>query len=214
MLVLAILVGSAILCAFIASSKNKNVFLWAVLGFLFPLISLLILAFSSDGSADVKAELNSPAAGLIDNKTYDREKWRALMQYDDDIKHAADTLSPLGEKYVEKLAAAYLALNDKSYLPSIVEKIEASSREDKISEGILAEAGEFHKHVRDYFVTPHGNLIVLRDGRTLAQVNGEVLAYNDPTHFRQMTGARDEVWDEVTDGRKKAEFVPIFRKFV
>ena len=43
--------------------------------------------------------------------TYDQAKWNALTQYDPDIARLVKVLSPYGQKYVDELAAAYLALN-------------------------------------------------------------------------------------------------------
>jgi hypothetical protein len=56
-------------------------------------------------------------------KSFDREKWNALIKYDQDIAMLAAKLRPLGDKWVEELARAYLVLNDKQYLPGIVKKI-------------------------------------------------------------------------------------------
>src|SRR6266516_2864342 len=50
------------------------------------------------------------AAGL---HSYDKQKWRALLSSDADILRLATALEPYGQKYVDELAAAYLALNDK-----------------------------------------------------------------------------------------------------
>jgi hypothetical protein len=61
---------------------------------------------------------------------YDRAKWNALVQYDADIERVAKALTPYGEKYVDQFAAAYLALNDKDYLPKIIEKILESAKQD------------------------------------------------------------------------------------
>jgi hypothetical protein len=62
---------------------------------------------------------------------YDRRKWNALVEYDEDIGRVANALGPYGEKYVDQFAAAYLALNDKQYLPVIVKKIIATAQEER-----------------------------------------------------------------------------------
>ena len=215
MLVLVILIVSAIICGAIASSKNKSVLLWVILGFLFPLISILILAMSSDTGPAADSRLTpQPATASIQDQSYDRTKWQALTQYDDDIKRAVEALSPLGQKYVDRLAAAYLALNDKSYLPSIMEKIRATTQEDELREAHLAEVREFDKRVSRYYVTPLGKIVVLRNEKVLAQIDGAVLKYDDPTDFRLKTGKSDDIWDQVTDDTKKVEFLPIFREYV
>lgn len=62
---------------------------------------------------------------------YDRTKWQALVQYDPDISAAADTVRPFGQMWVDELGASYMALNDKSYLSGIVEKITARAKAEK-----------------------------------------------------------------------------------
>jgi len=62
--------------------------------------------------------------------SYDRQKWRALVSSDADISRLAKALQPYGQKYVDEFAAAYLALNDKDYLPMILRQIIASARRD------------------------------------------------------------------------------------
>lgn len=61
---------------------------------------------------------------------YDKNKWNTLVKYDDDIARIVKTLSPFGQKYVDELATAYLALNDKAYLPMIIQKILATAKAD------------------------------------------------------------------------------------
>jgi len=62
--------------------------------------------------------------------TYDQAKWNALVQYDPDIAKIVKALAPYDRKYTEELAAAYLAINDKAYLPMIIQKILASAKQD------------------------------------------------------------------------------------
>jgi hypothetical protein len=66
------------------------------------------------------------ASGVV----YDHAKWNALVQYDPDIARLAKVLTPYGQKYVDELATAYLALNDKAYLPMIIQKILATAKQD------------------------------------------------------------------------------------
>jgi hypothetical protein len=65
-----------------------------------------------------------------DSYAYDRDKWDALVDYDPDLARLEDILRPYGQKYIDQLASAYLALNDKDYLPMIMKKIVATARED------------------------------------------------------------------------------------
>jgi len=52
------------------------------------------------------------------------------LSSDADISRLAKALEPYGQKYLGEFAAAYLALNDKDYLPMILRKIIASARRD------------------------------------------------------------------------------------
>jgi hypothetical protein len=61
---------------------------------------------------------------------YDRERWRLLLRNDADISRLVTVLAPYGQKYVDELAAAYLALNDKDHLPMILRQIIARARRD------------------------------------------------------------------------------------
>src|SRR5258708_6637163 len=67
------------------------------------------------------------ATGLY---SYDKQRWRALLSSDADISRLTKVLAPYGQKYVDELAAAYLVLNDKDYLPMILRKIIASASRD------------------------------------------------------------------------------------
>lgn len=64
---------------------------------------------------------------------YDEAKWHALVEYDEDIAKVANALAPYPRKYTDEFAAAYLALNDKTYLPVIIKKILATARADGAS---------------------------------------------------------------------------------
>ena len=71
-----------------------------------------------------------PELRTINPDPYDKAKWKALVEYDPDISRVVSALSPYGQKYVDQLATGYLALNDKNYLPMIVQKILATARDD------------------------------------------------------------------------------------
>jgi hypothetical protein len=61
-------------------------------------------------------------------KDYDVEKWEALLKKG--IGMVAQKLRPLGEKWVDEFARAFLILNDKQYLPDIVQRIIADAKEE------------------------------------------------------------------------------------
>jgi hypothetical protein len=63
--------------------------------------------------------------------SYDRVKWAALVRYDADIARIVAALQPHGQKYVDELASAYLALNDKQYLSMLVQKIVADAQQER-----------------------------------------------------------------------------------
>ena len=66
----------------------------------------------------------------VDPNSYDKERWRLLLRNDADISRLVTALAPYGQKYVDQLAAAYLASNDKDDLPMILTEIVASARRD------------------------------------------------------------------------------------
>ncbi|WJR81424.1 hypothetical protein [Bradyrhizobium sp. NP1] len=73
-----------------------------------------------------------PASRLVPTNanSYDGEKWRAIARDDADVARSIDALAPFGKKYVDQLATAYLAFNDKSHLPVIMKMIAATIRKD------------------------------------------------------------------------------------
>ena len=84
----------------------------------------------------------SPSAGNLGGPAYNLEKWNGLVQYDADIKRIVDALAPFGQKYVDEFAQTFMALNDKNYLPQIIEKILATAKADTAR--MVIEEGEFN----------------------------------------------------------------------
>ncbi len=84
-------------------------------------------------------------APVNSDSQYDRAKWNALVQYDDDIARFADKIRPLGQKWEDQFASAYLALNDKAYLEPIARKLhqQASAERMKHQEGELQNSPQF-----------------------------------------------------------------------
>ena len=72
------------------------------------------------------------AAAAQPPKPYDREKWAALLKYDDEIAIVAGRMSHLGQRWLDELAHAYLALNDKKYLDRIEKKIYADAHAEAV----------------------------------------------------------------------------------
>ena len=64
---------------------------------------------------------------------YDRQKWNALVKYDDEIALVAEKLQPLGQRWMDEFASSYLALNDKKYLPILAQKIIGNARKEYVA---------------------------------------------------------------------------------
>ncbi len=60
--------------------------------------------------------------------SFNRAKWNALLQYDNDILAAVESIRPLGSKWADEFASSYLALNDKTYIPEIIRKVTARAK--------------------------------------------------------------------------------------
>jgi hypothetical protein len=65
-----------------------------------------------------------------DTNPYDLEKWSALVKSDADVSRSVEALQPFGKKYVDQLATAYLAFEEKSYLPVIVNLVARAIKKD------------------------------------------------------------------------------------
>lgn len=100
---------------------------------------------SSDGNRSRQALSPNPAlrAGLAPvtyssdrrsnvtvSSSYDKVRWKSLVQSDPDLSRLVAVLTPYGQKYVDELATACMALKDKRYLPIILKEIVASARRD------------------------------------------------------------------------------------
>jgi hypothetical protein len=58
------------------------------------------------------------------------DEWESLVRSDQDLSRVVTNLTPFGQKYVEQLAKAYVAFNDKAFLPMILNMVIASARKD------------------------------------------------------------------------------------
>jgi hypothetical protein len=58
------------------------------------------------------------------------DEWESLVRRDQDLSRVVTNLTPFGQKYVEQLAKAYVAFNDKAFLPMILNMVIASARKD------------------------------------------------------------------------------------
>lgn len=93
-----------------AASRQRNVAVWAVICFLFPLIGLIVLLVIGQAAPDT-------------NPKTSKGKWNTLLEVDADIRQAAETARARGPAYEAMLSQKYLQLNDKSYLPGILTSV-------------------------------------------------------------------------------------------
>jgi hypothetical protein len=103
-------------------------------GLLLLLLGCLVAITKSDQTFETKTERQvsrgSPPSGQFGSGGYDSKKWNALVQYDPDLKRIADALAPYGQEYLDQFAEAFLAINDKNYLPQIVQTILENAKVD------------------------------------------------------------------------------------
>jgi hypothetical protein len=136
---------------------------WAAIGFFamgFGLIFLLIAEERKKQSAlhlesaaiqsgptspsQLVATAVSSALGELrfDESPCETDKWRSLVESDQELSRVVRILTPFGQKYVDQLAGAYLAFNNKAFLPTILNLVKASARQD----ASLIAAGEMNPH--------------------------------------------------------------------
>jgi hypothetical protein len=144
----ALLVIGILLCVSIA---------WAAIGFIAMGFGLILLLIAEERKKSVlylqkiaaqpdpleaPQPVRAPILPVIEevrrdeNPTELDEEWRLLVESDQDLSRVATVLRRFGPKYVDQLARAYLAFNDKAFLPIILNMIIASARKDA---GLLAE---------------------------------------------------------------------------
>jgi len=114
--------------------------------------------------------------------TYDRVKWNALVKYDPEIGRLADKIRQLGDKWVDVLAADYLALNDKSYLPEIVRKIIEEARKEEQEAARLRDEGEKKA------------TLLLAERERLAEIRREKQAQRLHARRQQIKTIRDDLF--------------------
>src|SRR5258708_2751323 len=95
-----------------------------------------------------EADEREPGEADPDNNTepqsYDEQRWRLLLSADEDIRRLTTILAHYGQSYVDEFAAAYLALNDKQYLPMIVEQLVASAMRNRYDQRTDNSADKSH----------------------------------------------------------------------
>ncbi|HDL16319.1 MAG TPA: DUF3426 domain-containing protein [Rhizobiales bacterium] len=104
--------------------------------FVIPIGVVAILAYFSESpkKSNDPATENTSGGGIRIYTGFDRAKWNALLQYDEDIRAVADKVQRYGRRWVDKLAAAYLPLNDKAYLQKIEQEVVAAAEAEITAE--------------------------------------------------------------------------------
>jgi hypothetical protein len=100
------------------------------------------LAGHTDDIITVTLERRAIPGSAGDEISYDRAKWNALVEYDEDVAGAAQRVRMLDRKWMDELAAAYLVLNDKTYLNAIVERVIARASAEEKAQGQLSARQE------------------------------------------------------------------------
>lgn len=159
MILLVVMVVFAFIGAAMASGRNRSPFLWAVICFFTGIIGVIILAVIGTDREPYVPVYAQPAApfgqrlsGPVASSTAtvsssSTAAWKTLKEFDADIREALGHLQPFGSQAEERLATAYLSINDKSLLPSIVSKIvsdeeQAIARREEQKAHSLAAASE------------------------------------------------------------------------
>jgi hypothetical protein len=150
----------------------------------------------------------------IPRPVFDAQKWRVLSEFDPDLIRINATLRPYGEKYVNLFATEYLILNDKQYIPNILEKVLETAHQDaaeaKAAEERWANWSHDPQHVQKfakemfYFLVsrPYGNVAILKTGAVILQrPDGQISNYRSASDLRDATNDR-ESWFDMPDDAK------------
>lgn len=163
---------------------------------------------------------HSSSGGSSRAYQYDYAKWQALVEFDGEIAEIERVLRPYGQKYVDQFAAGYLALNEKTYVQKIMDKVIETARDD------AAKADEAEERWRNRFSDPsyvlkfakenfecltarsYGNVALLRDGSALLERNGQVSKYNTPVDLRDAMNDQESWFDNMSE-RDKVAFLTV-----
>lgn len=142
--------------------------------------------------------------------------WKTLKEVDPDIQEAVAKVIIYGRKYEEELAERYLALGDKTYLNSIVERVLQIKDEFELGRSlkekefsVFKETPEYEKQFQDLswanvFETFTGIAFVLSDYRCVQVENsGDIKVYSD-INEREKYHKKDVKWTPVIGEEKRA----------
>lgn len=101
-----------------------------VVGWVLSMIIALIAVSSHNSNVEKTIELlgGKKASGQLaeaDAKPIQDEEWETLTKYDETARAALDTVSQFGQPAINELIKAHRAVQDKTKLPSIADKIAA-----------------------------------------------------------------------------------------
>jgi hypothetical protein len=151
------------------------------------------------------AEASSATSGQDHGARYDRAKWNALIQHDEEIARVAEKLRSLGDKWVYEFASSYLPLNDKRYLEPIVKKIIQQARDEHAYVSGLQSLDSLGRKQKFIFTTERGIVATLLDGRAVLINGNDVKLYDSLENYR--TTIRDHsAWTELKSIEDKREF--------
>jgi hypothetical protein len=105
----------AIIGGAMARSRNRSPIAWGIICLFTGFIGLIILAVAGDA--------NGPSVSIATIGDSSVKRWNTLKEVDPDIANAAQEAQSLGPMAERKLAEKYLALNDKNYLPALLENL-------------------------------------------------------------------------------------------
>lgn len=84
---------------------------------------IINITLEKDDALDSPSSPEFPSVQTSSLSPSDRARWKALLEYDQEIKAAAEPLRSLDPRWMDEFAAAYMALNEKQYLAQIVQRI-------------------------------------------------------------------------------------------
>ncbi len=207
-LVLLIKGAIALICYSIAQSKGRSGITWAILGLIFSLVALIVVALLPRIPETTKADQNLSAVPAAQG-TFDRQRWNALLESNAEVAAAAARLAPLGNHSVDALAVRYLAGGENESIHAIVESI---LQDHKSIDEVMARPADFDhldRQVAHVYVTPWGGIVVLRDGAGAVVLKGqdsEVL--QELVHYHEKYPREDTAkWQEVTDEKERRKLV-------
>lgn len=151
MFIIVIMLIAGLIGGFMAQAKGKSVLLWVILAACFP-IALIFLAF-----------MGKEEAAPAQPQEADMHRWNTLVELDPEIAAAAKAAREAGAVYERQLAAKYLTLNDKRYLPAALAHVLEQAMED----GKFPSTGELGGSA--YRREPNGTYVIVSGSRVGSQ---------------------------------------------